>query len=71
MDRILITSFILLIISAFISLVMVIPKNWEIKGNTDLQDKRNHIIDRILIFSTVWFILWTISIVFGICAVLN
>nr|CDQ36648.1 hypothetical protein BN993_06157 [Virgibacillus halodenitrificans] len=67
----LIISFIGLLTCAAVSLFMVIPKGWKVGGATDIQDKRNGIIQRIVYSSYIWFSIWTVSLIFGAWAVLH
>ena len=67
----LIGSFIGLLICAGISIFMVIPKGWKVEGATDLQDKRNGIIRRIVYSSYIWFSIWALSLALGVWAVLH
>ncbi len=67
----LILSFVGLLICAALSLFMVIPKAWKIEGQTDLQEKRNRVIRRIVYSSYIWFSIWALSLGVGVWAVLH
>lgn len=61
----LLLSFCVLLIATAFALIMVLPKNWKIKENTDLFDYRHTIIRRIVTETYIWFVLWLAGLCLG------
>jgi hypothetical protein len=70
-DTMLVVSFVLLLAGIVQSLIMVVPKRWEIDEATDLFDRRQGIIERTIREAYTWFALWVLGSALGVFAVLT
>jgi hypothetical protein len=59
------------IVSILVALIMVLPKLINITGDVDLFELHRNSIKYTLYQIYLWFIIWTIGIIFGIIAILN
>jgi hypothetical protein len=64
------SSLLLLGISTFVALLMVIPRVWVLRGNTDLFDEHERQVRRLVCFIWLWFAFWLSGASLGTYAVL-
>ncbi len=64
-----IISIVLFVLSSILSIIIILPKDIEIKENTDLTELFNKAVIKYRRFIWSWFIIWLIAILLGLYGV--